>query len=164
MFAACVTLVSPLLPSGVRFAVSRLSSNFVRSVRGAVPTLISIAGFQELTQFLRLRTMTYRKERRTSGSRVHRADEFRFSVGGGSRVRSGFQPNGHPRTRRVHDRHPTTGILSASWTARNRASITPRAHRLAILRGDAQVAQLVEHVTENHGVGGSIPPLGTILK
>jgi hypothetical protein len=63
-----------------------------------------------------------------------------------------------------NDRHPV-GILSvASWTARNRASITPRAHRLAILRGDAQVAQLVEHVTENHGVGGSIPPLGTILK
>ena len=31
------------------------------------------------------------------------------------------------------------------------------------LRADfgAQVAQLVEHVTENHGVGGSIPPLGT---
>src|SRR6185437_3242829 len=27
---------------------------------------------------------------------------------------------------------------------------------------NAQVAQLVEHVTENHGVGGSIPPLGTI--
>jgi hypothetical protein len=27
----------------------------------------------------------------------------------------------------------------------------------------AQVAQLVEHVTENHGVGGSIPPLGTKL-
>ena len=25
----------------------------------------------------------------------------------------------------------------------------------------AQVAQLVEHVTENHGVGGSIPSLGT---
>src|ERR1700733_7914102 len=30
-----------------------------------------------------------------------------------------------------------------------------------ILRAGAQVAQLVEHVTENHGVGGSIPPLGT---
>ena len=27
--------------------------------------------------------------------------------------------------------------------------------------GSAQVAQLVEHVTENHGVDGSIPPLGT---
>ena len=27
----------------------------------------------------------------------------------------------------------------------------------------AQVAQLVEHVTENYGVGGSIPPLGTIF-
>jgi hypothetical protein len=26
----------------------------------------------------------------------------------------------------------------------------------------AQVAQLVEHCTENAGVGGSIPPLGTI--
>jgi hypothetical protein len=29
---------------------------------------------------------------------------------------------------------------------------------------DAQVAQLVEHATENRSVGGSIPPLGTILK
>ncbi len=28
--------------------------------------------------------------------------------------------------------------------------------------GRAQVAQLVEHATENRGVGGSIPPLGTI--
>ena len=27
--------------------------------------------------------------------------------------------------------------------------------------GFAQVAQLVEHATENRGVGGSIPPLGT---
>ena len=27
---------------------------------------------------------------------------------------------------------------------------------------DAQVAQLVEHATENRSVGGSIPPLGTI--
>ena len=27
--------------------------------------------------------------------------------------------------------------------------------------GDAQVAQLVEHATENRSVGGSIPPLGT---
>ena len=26
-----------------------------------------------------------------------------------------------------------------------------------------QVAQLVEHATENRSVGGSIPPLGTIL-
>src|SRR3954465_3079486 len=29
--------------------------------------------------------------------------------------------------------------------------------------GSAQVAQLVEHATENRSVGGSIPPLGTIL-
>jgi hypothetical protein len=28
-------------------------------------------------------------------------------------------------------------------------------------RGSAQVAQLVEHATENRSVGGSIPPLGT---
>jgi hypothetical protein len=30
-------------------------------------------------------------------------------------------------------------------------------------QGSAQVAQLVEHATENRSVGGSIPPLGTIL-
>ena len=29
------------------------------------------------------------------------------------------------------------------------------------LSGNAQVAQLVEHATENRSVGGSIPPLGT---
>lgn len=28
-------------------------------------------------------------------------------------------------------------------------------------RSDARVAQLVEHMTENHGVGGSIPSPGT---
>src|SRR3954447_24211729 len=28
--------------------------------------------------------------------------------------------------------------------------------------GSAQVAQLVEHATENRSVGGSIPPLGTM--
>ena len=38
----------------------------------------------------------------------------------------------------------------------------PPAH-LARNRGSgAQVAQLVEHATENRSVGGSIPPLGTI--
>ena len=30
-------------------------------------------------------------------------------------------------------------------------------------KNGAQVAQLVEHCTENAGVGGSIPPLGTIF-
>ncbi len=30
-------------------------------------------------------------------------------------------------------------------------------------RPDAQVAQLVEHATENRSVGGSIPPLGTMI-
>ena len=32
----------------------------------------------------------------------------------------------------------------------------------ALRDGDARVAQLVEHVTENHGVGGSTPSPGTI--
>lgn len=31
----------------------------------------------------------------------------------------------------------------------------------ALRDGDARVAQLVEHVTENHGVGGSTPSPGT---
>ena len=30
-----------------------------------------------------------------------------------------------------------------------------------LVSGNAQVAQLVEHATENRSVGGSIPPLGT---
>jgi hypothetical protein len=55
--------------------------------------------------------------------------------------------------------HPSTGILDSPKSSLYNA---PRSIALAILRGDAQVAQLVEHVTENHGVGGSIPPLGTI--
>src|SRR5688500_604150 len=37
----------------------------------------------------------------------------------------------------------------------------PRLATRRLWRDGAQVAQLVEHVTENHGVGGSIPPLGT---
>jgi hypothetical protein len=54
-------------------------------------------------------------------------------------------------------------LLQPFWTASDLASIRPRAP-LAALQPRvrrAQVAQLVEHVTENHGVGGSIPPLGT---
>ena len=48
--------------------------------------------------------------------------------------------------------------IQTGWTS----SATPLYRRTSNLP-DAQVAQLVEHVTENHGVGGSIPPLGTIL-
>ena len=46
-----------------------------------------------------------------------------------------------------------------------KSSLYNAAARKARRRGlfGAQVAQLVEHVTENHGVGGSIPPLGTTL-
>jgi hypothetical protein len=78
MFGLCVTLVNPPLASCVRFAVSRLSSDFVRSVLGTAPTLISIAGFQELTWFPWLRPTTYRKARRTSGPRARHVDEFWF--------------------------------------------------------------------------------------
>ena len=57
-----------------------------------------------------------------------------------------------------------TDRRSLFWTARSRASIKTalgRAHKRSRKAG-AQVAQLVEHCTENAGVGGSIPPLGTI--
>ena len=51
--------------------------------------------------------------------------------------------------------HARSGQLRAAHLyATLPLAATPRA---------AQVAQLVEHVTENHGVGGSIPPLGTTL-
>jgi hypothetical protein len=48
---------------------------------------------------------------------------------------------------------------TAAGQSERRSSITPG---ISLNSGGAQVAQLVEHVTENHGVGGSIPPLGTI--
>ena len=44
------------------------------------------------------------------------------------------------------------------WTSGGALSISPDTSRFA----RAQVAQLVEHATENRSVGGSIPPLGTI--
>src|SRR5579875_2915871 len=67
----------------------------------------------------------------------------------------------------VRSTRTTRGLATQNpdtfWTAREWASITPRALRVRLGTGPhAQVAQLVEHVTENHGVGGSIPPLGTI--
>jgi hypothetical protein len=49
------------------------------------------------------------------------------------------------------------------WTVATPATRAPIAAEAPSSLKRAQVAQLVEHVTENHGVGGSIPPLGTIL-
>jgi hypothetical protein len=49
----------------------------------------------------------------------------------------------------------------SDWTALILVIITPALWVGRAGRPSAQVAQLVEHVTENHGVGGSIPPLGT---
>jgi hypothetical protein len=38
----------------------------------------------------------------------------------------------------------------------------PLPQAASLVKGNAQVAQLVEHATENRSVGGSIPPLGTM--
>lgn len=48
------------------------------------------------------------------------------------------------------------------WTRRPDLSINRPLAPAFRPRGYAQVAQLVEHATENRSVGGSIPPLGTI--
>ena len=61
--------------------------------------------------------------------------------------------------RREFRQTPERAALRTRWTSRaallyNPASAGTRA-------GSAQVAQLVEHATENRSVGGSIPPLGT---
>jgi hypothetical protein len=57
-----------------------------------------------------------------------------------------------------------TGVPAATLDSR-KSSLYNRAFAQARLnaRKWAQVAQSVEHCTENAGVGGSIPPLGTIL-
>ena len=49
----------------------------------------------------------------------------------------------------------------AGWTGLPGLTINRRSRASGPRR--AQVAQLVEHATENRSVGGSIPPLGTIL-
>ena len=68
---------------------------------------------------------------------------------------------------------PARPLLPTNWTKNNNSPL-PSAPRRAIgapptaqrflrepVRSNAQVAQLVEHATENRSVGGSIPPLGT---
>lgn len=50
----------------------------------------------------------------------------------------------------------------AGWTAPSHPTINRPLAR-SFDPEYAQVAQLVEHATENRSVGGSIPPLGTIL-
>jgi hypothetical protein len=59
------------------------------------------------------------------------------------------------------------GFFAASpfrgWTSRIALSIRRAPRRPPVVTAKiAQVAQLVEHATENRSVGGSIPPLGTI--
>ncbi len=55
---------------------------------------------------------------------------------------------------------PKSGLgVTAAGQPERHSSISART---VVNSCGAQVAQLVEHVTENHGVGGSIPPLGTI--
>lgn len=51
--------------------------------------------------------------------------------------------------------------LQGGWTGQLSLTINRRSPSDAF-GGGAQVAQLVEHATENRSVGGSIPPLGTI--
>jgi hypothetical protein len=51
-------------------------------------------------------------------------------------------------------------VVTGVWTSRRGLPIRrPLSARSSAT--DAQVAQLVEHATENRSVGGSIPPLGT---
>src|ERR1700744_2988927 len=52
-----------------------------------------------------------------------------------------------------------TSLRLAWWTGLSGLTINRRSRPAP---GPAQVAQLVEHATENRSVGGSIPPLGTI--
>ncbi len=51
------------------------------------------------------------------------------------------------------------------WTAATAAAIRLRldGSSIPVLEPSAQIAQLVEHATENRSVAGSIPALGTIF-
>ena len=154
-------------------AASRRSSALARSVPSAAPTSISTAGWPaSMPSQPRRRTPTTLSTppaRRAMPARPERSAPPR--------------PGRRPRCARLETTPLTTrpgrasdtaacdtvGFCrlaflfgSRSWTAPGRASITRRARLTAShCEPGAQVAQLVEHVTENHGVGGSIPPLGT---
>ena len=60
----------------------------------------------------------------------------------------------------AHRAAPGVANGEAGWTWLPSLTINRRSR--ASWPGSAQVAQLVEHATENRSVGGSIPPLGTI--
>jgi hypothetical protein len=71
----------------------------------------------------------------------------------------------------ARQRRAADGTWRGRWTRPEAVSITAELWPLQVSRdaardmvkAKAQVAQLVEHVTENHGVAGSIPALGTII-
>ena len=64
----------------------------------------------------------------------------------------------------VHSRAEPREAKGEAWVDRQPSAHykPPARWALAPLLEHAQVAQLVEHATENRSVGGSIPPLGTI--
>src|SRR5207245_7993839 len=97
--------------------------------------LISTAGSPAATRSPR----PSRRQRKARGPRTRRKAERT-----GTSIRSKLCPRRRPR-------------LDSAQPCLYKAALPTGASRPA----GAQVAQLVEHVTENHGVGGSIPPLGT---
>jgi hypothetical protein len=142
----------PAPPGAARSAASRRCTGFVRSVRSAAPTSTSTAGSRAATRFrsskkMRARPASARTKCRSPHERAQRATcgaDSRMSPRYARLIRAtGCGKGGHPR--------PIASITAPALPSGPRRPRGP----------GAQVAQLVEHVTENHGVGGSIPPLGT---
>ena len=93
--------------------------------------------------------------RRGCTSRMERAHARLFPSGGTAQRR--FRPN------QVRLCTPGPGSNRfVRWTASDGFTIPPLQPIPPCGPSIAQVAQLVEHTTENRSVGGSIPPLGTI--
>ena len=69
--------------------------------------------------------------------------------------------NGKPQRPGAQSTVLSTLVPASARQLDHRSSITAAALGVARVPGGAQVAQLVEHATENRSVGGSIPPLGT---
>ena len=130
-------------------AASRALSAIGRSAPSAAPTSISRAGSAEPMRFRQPTTMTRKMARR-------RANHLGMSA---------IEAFAGPAVccLRLLDWHVRRTLISL--LARLDKPSGP-AYKATIPRRfapDAQVAQLVEHATENRSVGGSIPPLGTIL-
>ena len=98
------------------------------------------------------------RDERAADERSNHVAE-RISPGLARELREGFNACGHGSYGCFNERTLRNRVLYSDFCSFARPPCTEKGHFSV-----GQVAQLVEHMTENHGVGGSIPSLATSLR